>query len=139
MANANKVNAERSIAQTGSVGNASQKTEDFASIGVNAATDVFYALKVARGSIITGLKLNAEAGLSAATGTIDIGYVMGADVDDDYFASAFNSVTGGQVVSAAMPLICTADCYIIVTVNTAVTVVDKRMAITAEFEYKGEV
>lgn len=139
MADVNKVNAERSIAQTGSVGNASQKTEDFASIGANAIDDVFYALKVARGSLLTGLKLNAEAGLSAATGTIDIGYIMGGVAVPAYFATAFNTVTGGEKVSAAMPLKCTDDCYIIVTPKTAVTVVDKRMAVTAEFEYKGEV
>lgn len=139
MADFNKVNVDRSLVSAGSMGNNSVNIKDFDSIGALAATSVFYVTKIPKGSVITDLKLNATAGLSAASGTIDIGYVMGATTDDDYFASAFNSVTGGEKVSAAFPLICTSDCYITVTVNTSVTVVDKRMTVVTGYEFKGEV
>lgn len=138
MTNINKVSAERSIAVTGAYGNSSQQTADFDSVGVLEVSDVFYAMKIAKNSVITDLKLTAVAGLSVATGTVDIGYIMGGVAEPDYFAADFDTVTGGQKVSAAMPLPCTDDCYIIVTAKTAVTVANKRMAIVAGFEYKGE-
>ena len=139
MADFNKVSADRSLVSAGSMGNKSIDVVDLDSIGAMAAASVFYVCKIPKGSIITGLKLNAIAGLSAASGTIDIGYIMGATTDDDYFASAFNTVTGGQKVSVAFPLECTDDCYITVTVNTSTTVVDKRMSVITEYEFKGEV
>ena len=139
MADFNKVNTDRTPVSAGSMGNKSINIADFASIGVMAAASVFYVARIPLGAVITGLKLNAEAGASAASGTMDVGYVMDGVTVDDYFTSALDTATGGEAVSAAFPLECDADCYIIITVNTSTTVVDKRVSVVTEYEFKGEV
>ena len=139
MADFNKVNADRTPISTGSMGNKSVNVVDLASIGALAIASVFYVAKIPAGTIITGLKLNAEAGLSAATGTMDIGYIMGATTVADYFVNGLNTAAGGESVSAAFPLVCDEDTYIIATPLVAITVVDKRMTVVTDYEFKGEV
>ena len=139
MADFNKVNADRTPISTGSMGNKSVNVVDLASIGALAVASVFYVAKIPAGTIITGLKLNAEAGLSVATGTLSIGYIMGATTVADYFVSIFDTATGGEKLSAAFPLVCDEDTYIIATPLTEATVVDKRMTVVTDYEFKGEV
>lgn len=139
MADINKVNADRTPVSAGSMGNKSVNIADIASIGVMVATDVYYVARIPKGAVITDLQLLTEAGVSAATGTMDVGYMMGGVAVDDYFTSAFNSVTGGEALSSAFPLKCTDDCYITITVNTAGTIADKRVSVITGYEFKGEV
>lgn len=140
MADINKTSAERNIVSAGSMGNASVEVAKFTSIGaLVAGTDVFYCTKIPKGSIITDVMLDAEAGLSAATGTLDIGYVMGATTVADYFVNGFNTATGGKSPrNLGAPLECTDDCFIIATPLVANTVADKLMQVTTSYEYKGE-
>lgn len=139
MADFNKTNVDRTLVSAGSMGNASVEVASFASIGaLVAGTDVFYAIKIPKNCIITDVTLDGEAGLSVATGTLDIGYVMGATTVADYFIDGFNSVTGGRSRSVGAPLACTDDCYILVTPLVANSVVDKLMDITVNYQYKGE-
>lgn len=139
MGDVNKVNADRTLVSAGGMGNASVNTQIMASIGVVAIDDVFFVKRIPKGSVITEVKVNAEAGLSDATGTLDVGYVMGEVLAPTYFDTGVNSVAGAQSVSASMPLECTDDCYITVSAKTAATVADKILAVTTQYEFKGEV
>jgi len=141
MTDFNKVNVDRSLVSAGGMGNSSVNVIDLASIGLLAfdGPSVFYVTKIPKGSIINGLKLNAEAGLGEASSTMDIGYIMGETTVADYFVDGFDIATGGESSSAAFPLECTDDCYIIATPLVADTVADKRMTVVTGYEFKGEV
>lgn len=134
MTDFNKTVVDRSGTFTGAYGNKSVDYSDFASVGVMANTDVFYSGKVSKNSIITGLSANLEAALSATA--VKVGYVMGGVTVNDYFIAA--AASGAKSNSSAMPLICTDDCYIIVTAGAA-TVADKRLAIVTDFIYDGDI
>ena len=139
MADVNKVSTDRTIVSAGSMGNASVEVSKHASIGVLVfGTDKYYVVKIPKGSIITDVILDAEAGLSVATGTLDIGYIMDATEVADYFVDGANTAAGGRSRSVGAPLECTEDCYIIATPLIADTVVDKLMQVTVNYQFKGE-
>lgn len=138
MGDVNKVNADRTLVSAGGMGNASINTQLMPSVGVVAVDDVFFVKRIPKGSVITEVKVNAEAGLTA-TGTLDVGYVMGEVLAPTYFDTGVNSVAGAQSVSDSMPLECTDDCYITVTPKVGATVADKILAVTTQYEFKGEV
>lgn len=141
MADLNKVGADRQIVAAGSMGNASVEISKHNTIGVLVAgTDRYFVAKIPKGAIITDVELNAFLGLSAATGTLDIGYSMDGVDAAKYFVDAFDSAGGGKSPrNLGAPLECTEDCYIIATPLTANTVADKLMTVVISYEYQGQV
>jgi len=141
MANFNKTNVDRTPTATPSLGTASVDVASFASIGALAfgATTVFYASMIPANSIITDVTLDTEAGASAATGTLDVGIIMGTTTTADYFIDGFDSNTGGRGRSVGATLTTTDDCYITLTPLVANTVVDKDVTVTVNYRYIGEV
>lgn len=139
MSDINKDNVLRSIAYGGSVGNATTQVSD-GNMPQAAVGDVIYLQKIASGTYLKGFKLQSVAAISAAGGTLDIGYKMGATTVVDYFAADAAADAVLNVSSASMPIKVTEELYIIATVKVAaVNTGDIRVAMQTNINFIGEI